>query len=111
MRQGVLSRDLDLKSAWYDTTTVERLAAFVQRTLTTDPPGFTPPEDVRTSTRPPLHTVACLPGFSPFYIIALIVCTVNHVFLGSLFFLEFCSVLFSDGLAFFVIVNFWWSGL
>ena len=43
---------LDLKSAWYDTTAIEMLAAFVQRTLTAYPPGFTPPEDNGTHASP-----------------------------------------------------------
>ena len=42
--RGSFPETLDLKSAWYDTTAIEMLAAFVQRTLTAYPPGFTPPE-------------------------------------------------------------------
>jgi hypothetical protein len=51
--RGSFPETLDLKSAWYDTTAIEMLAAFVQRTLTAYPPGFTPPEDVSTPTPPP----------------------------------------------------------
>ena len=51
--RGSFPETLDLKSACYDTTTIEMLAAFVQRTLTAYPPGFTPPEDFSTSTSLP----------------------------------------------------------
>ena len=51
--RGSFPETLDLKSAWYDTTAIEMLAAFVQRTLTAYPPGFTPLEDVSTPTPPP----------------------------------------------------------
>ena len=44
--RGSFPETLDLKSAWYDPTAAEMLAAFVSRTLTAHPPGATPPEDV-----------------------------------------------------------------
>ena len=50
---GLFPETLDLKSAWYDTTIVKILAAFVQRTLAAYPPCFTPPEDGSTPTPPP----------------------------------------------------------
>ena len=43
---------LDLKSTWYDATTIKMLTKFVRRTLTAYPPGFTPLEDSGTPTPP-----------------------------------------------------------
>ena len=45
--RGSFPETLDLKSAWYDATTIEMLAEFVRRTLTAYPPGFTPPRGQR----------------------------------------------------------------
>ena len=55
--RGSFPETLDLKSAWNDTTAIVMLAAFVQRTLTAYPHGFTPPDDVSTPT-PPLSSLS-----------------------------------------------------
>ena len=53
--RGSFPETLDLKSAWYDTTTVEMVAAFVQHTLTAYSPRFNPTRRMEApQLRPPL---------------------------------------------------------
>ena len=115
--RGSLSGTLDLKSAWYDTTAIEMLAAFVQRTLTAYPPGFTPPEVNGTHASPSSPSPYSARLVSALLYLSLLLRLYSRsCFLGSFFwffFFFFFGVLFwcsFMGLSL-LILNAWWRFL